>query len=199
MKQSNEIDFEEDGSTIHAAENCIYINGTIEPSTVAPAIGFIIGANAANAYEDIFLFINSSGGHLGEGFALADIIKTSKIPVTTVAIGECDSSALIIAMSGAKRFVAPSTSILSHQYSAGIGLSKHADIQARLKDFTMTAKKVVDHYVKCTGLDESTVKETLVCDTDVFLSPEEAVGFGLFDAVLHDMAQIFADHEEESE
>lgn len=190
-KQHEDEDELEPGNTVQAAENCIYINGAITAETVAPAIGFIIGSNASAEYGDIFLFINSGGGNLYEGFALANVIMASRIPITTVALGECDSAALIIAMSGHNRFVMQDTSILSHQYSAGIGLSKHGDIQARVKDFELTASKVVRHYSKCTGLTEQKVRAELVKKTDVFLSAEEAIGYGLFDEILTNFEQIF--------
>lgn len=199
-KHEDDGDDLESGNTIQAAENCLYINGAITSETVAPAIGFIIGANAAAEYGDIFLFINSGGGNLYEGFALANVIKSSRIPITTVALGECDSAALIIAMSGHHRLVMQDTSILSHQYSAGIGLSKHGDIQARVKDFELTASKVVRHYSKCTGLTEQKVRAELVKETDVFLSAEESVGYGLFDEILTSFEQVFVwDDENEPE
>jgi len=194
-----QVDQDDAGNTVQAAENCLYINGAITSDTVAPAIGFIIGANAAEEFGDIFLFINSGGGNLYEGFALANVISSSRIPITTVALGECDSAALIIAMAGHRRLVMQDTSILSHQYSAGIGLSKHGDIQARVKDFELTASKVVRHYCACTGLSEQKVRADLVKETDVFLSPEEAVGFGLFDEILTDFAQVFVWEEDEME
>lgn len=196
-KKMEEDDDTEDGNTTQAAENCLYINGMINSNTASPVIGFILGANAVNEYEDIFLFINSSGGSLHEGFALANVIRASKIPVYTIALGECDSAALLIAMSGHYRYIMEDTSVLSHQYSAGIGLSKHSDIQARFKDFESTAKKIIKHYMRCTGLNEDKVRSDLVKETDVFLSPEEAVGYGLFDEVLTDFNELFCDPGEE--
>lgn len=195
-----ESEMEEDpSSTIQAAENMLYINGAISSETVAPAIGFIAGANAKQSCDQIVLFINSCGGSLSEGFALSSVIMASRIPVVTVAIGECDSSALVIAMSGHSRLVAPSCSILSHQYSCGIGLTKFADIKARTKDFELTAQKVIDHYVYCTGLSEEIVTQNLVNDLDVFLCAQEAVDFGMFDALFVDMAQLvdFGEQEEQ--
>lgn len=188
---------DDESTTVQAADNCIYINGVISSDTVAPAIGFIAGCNASMEFDRIVLFINSGGGDLNEGFALASVIRASNIPVIVVAIGECDSSALIIAMSADLRLVAPTTSILSHQYSAGIGLSKHTDLKSRMKDLNLTAQKVINHYVECTGLSESDVKKKLVHDSDVFLTPSEAVGFGLFDDIFYDFGQVFFEIESE--
>ena len=196
---ANDLEEELEEETSLPAENCLYINGPIDANSISPAIAFIIGANAANEYEDIFVFINSPGGSLIEGFALANVIYASKIPITTVALGECDSSGLVIAMSGHRRLIAPDTSVLSHQYSAGVGMSKHADIQSRMKEFRMTADKVLNHYVKCTGLSCDDVKEHLVKDVDVYLSAQEAVDFNLFDEIFLDFAQIFSYNEDSEE
>lgn len=200
-KMANEDEYESEGqSTEMVADNMVYITGTISQTTVSPVIGFIAAANVTQQFEQLVIFINSAGGHLAECFALVDVIKASRIPVTTIAIGECDSSALMIAMAGHTRYVAPGCSILSHQYSAGIGLSKHSDLQSRFRDLELTANKVVNHYVECTKLPVEDVKKYLVNDTDVFLTAEEAINYNLFDDLFVDFEQItdFPDQDDEN-
>ena len=196
-KRADDLEEELD-STSAVSENMCYINGPINSDTIASAIGFIVNGNLKENIDFIVLFINSGGGNLTEGFALSNVIRSSLIPVVTVAIGECDSSALIIAMSGHKRLIAPDTSVLSHQYSCGVGLSKYADLKARQKDFEMTAKNVLRHYSKFTGLSEKDVRKYLVNDKDVFLSPEEAISFGLFDEIFTSFDQVLPDEVEVS-
>lgn len=176
---------------VSRSANSIFINGAICPETIGPSISFIIEANMTQEFEVVYLFINSSGGSLIDGLALADVIKASRIPVYIIALGECDSSALMIAMCGHRRFVSPGTSILSHQYSAGMGFSKHADIQARIKDFKTTAALVVNHYAMCLDRTPEYIKKHLVKNVDVFLSPKEAIEHGIFDEIFYDFGQIF--------
>ena len=64
--------------------------------------------------KPIQLFINSYGGSVYDGLALIDVIKRSKTPVHTVCIGSCMSMALWVWLSGAKRFVGESTTLMFH-------------------------------------------------------------------------------------
>ena len=64
--------------------------------------------------KPIQLFINSYGGSVYDGLALIDVIKRSKTPVHTVCIGSCMSMALWVWLSGAKRFVGESATLMFH-------------------------------------------------------------------------------------
>lgn len=65
--------------------------------------------------KPIQLFINSYGGSVYDGLALIDVIKRSKTPVHTVCIGSCMSMALWVWLSGAKRFVGESATLMFHE------------------------------------------------------------------------------------
>lgn len=67
--------------------------------------------------KPIQLFINSYGGSVYDGLALIDVIKRSKTPVHTVCIGSCMSMALWVWLSGAKRFVGKSATLMFHDVS----------------------------------------------------------------------------------
>lgn len=190
---------EEQESTYSVGPNVLYLSGPVSTETIDPAVAFIVGHNINPEFDRLVLIINSPGGSLNQGFALTAAIKASTIPVITVAVGECDSAGLIIAMSGALRLIAPSCSILSHQYSASLGMSKHVDLEAKTKDLKMTAQRVIDHYVQNTGLSEKDVKKFLVNEKDVYLSAEEAVKYGMFDDVFVSFDQIFFEFEQSEE
>ena len=70
--------------------------------------------------EPIMLFINSNGGNAYDAFALADIIKTSKTPVYTIAIGWCMSGGLLIFMAGKKRFVGENATLMFHDVASWV-------------------------------------------------------------------------------
>lgn len=182
----------------------LYISGGICSDTVTPIIGAIVEANSTKnpKVERIVIMIQSSGGDVGEAFALTACMKASSIPIYTVALGRCDSSALFIAMAGHYRFVAPRTSILSHQYSAGFGgMVKHIDLVARQRDFRLTEAAIVSHYIECSGMSEKEVRKQLLRENDVFLSPDEAISLGLFDEIFSDFEQfiIYEETQEEAQ
>jgi ATP-dependent protease ClpP protease subunit len=54
---------------------------------------------------------------------------------------------------------------------------------ATMKEFDLTQKRMVAHYVQCTGLSEEEIKRTLLPAHDVYLSAEEALKLGICDNI----------------
>lgn len=157
-------------------------------SSCASAIRFVLEKNLMEKSErpdHLTFVINSPGGDVNACFALIDTIKSSKIPVHTVGIGLIASCGLNLFMSGAKghRVVTPNTSILSHQFSWG-SYGKEHELFAVVKEFTLTQKRIVDHYKKCTGLNEKKIREILLPAEDVWLDAKEAVKYGIADRIV---------------
>ena len=87
-------------------------------------------------------------------------------------------------MSGQKgyRTLTPNTSILSHQWAWGSAGKEH-ELFATIKEFKLTTQRTIDHYKKCTGLPEKTIREILLPPQDVWLSAKEALKYKLCDKV----------------
>lgn len=130
------------------------------------------------------LFICSPGGSVDAAFALVDVMRGSAIPVRTIGIGEIASAGLIIFLAGMKgqRILTPNTSILSHQYSWG-SQGKHHELMSVVKQFELTHTKMLNHYMKHTGMNEETVMAKLLPSSDVWLSAKEALDLGICDKV----------------
>ena len=128
--------------------------------------------------------INSPGGEVHSAFALIDMMKGSKIPVRTVGLGMIASCGLLTFMSGEKghRILTPNTSILSHQYSWG-SYGKEHELFARVREFELSTERMIEHYKKCTGMDEAGIRKYLLPAKDVWLSAEEAVRYGIADEI----------------
>lgn len=105
--------------------------------------------------KPIQLFINSYGGSVYDGLALIDVIKRSKTPVHTVCIGSCMSMALWVWLSGAKRFVGESATLMFHDVSLFAYRYVNYDIE-----------KVENDYYKCKSeLDRAQLQLDLVNST----------------------------------
>lgn len=169
-----------------------YLYGPVTRDTITPIIKFIITCNVMNPkLPAINLFINSDGGELHEAFALISAIKTSTIPVNTIAIGEVQSAALMIAMAGHKRYVDQHTQIMSHIFSMGRPESKASDMKYHNRDITLTIKRMVDYYVECTGLPKVKVRRNLLPSHDVYMTADQAIAYSLFDEKYVALNQIF--------
>ena len=172
------------------ADHGIFIlSDEITSTNTSDAIEFILERNLVekkNRLENITLIVNSPGGEVTSAFALIDIMQGSRIPVHTLGLGQISSAGLLIFMAGKKGFrtVTPNTSILSHQYSWGSQGKEH-ELVAIVKEFTLTGKRMLNHYMKCTGMSEKKVKEILMPSSDVYLDGNEAVKYNIADRVVN--------------
>lgn len=157
----------------------------IDNESVRSVIEWIIDANFSEEKPEILnLMICSGGGSLSSGFALIDVMRGSGIPVRTIGVGEIASAGLMIFMAGkaGERVLTPNTAILSHQYSWGSS-GKHHELISAAKAFDLTSSMLVNHYKKCSNLTEDKIKKILLPPHDVWLSPEEALKYGLCDMI----------------
>lgn len=156
----------------------------ITPSSILPAIEFILEQNFEKNNKELTLVINSPGGDVCSAFALIDTMKGSKIPIRTIGLGMIASCGLLIFISGQKgrRILTPNTSILSHQYSWG-SFGKEHELFAVQKEFDLTSKRMIDHYMKCTTMKEKEIKKLLLPPHDVWLSADEAKKYNICDEI----------------
>ena len=76
----------------------------------------------------------------------------------------------------------PNTSILSHQFSWCSDGKAH-ELFATIKEFELTQKRMIEHYRRCTELDEETIRKVLLPPQDVWLSPQEAKDYNICDHI----------------
>jgi ATP-dependent Clp protease protease subunit len=126
----------------------------------------------------------SSGGDVSLAFALIDVMNRSSIPIRTIGLGTVASAGLLIFISGNKgrRVLTPNTSILSHQFSWGSDGKAH-ELFAQVKEFELTQLRMIEHYKRCTGMDEEKIKTHLLPPQDVWLSAAEALELGITDNI----------------
>ena len=149
------------------------------------AIEFILKQNAEKKKKKRLQFmICSPGGGMPECFALIDVMKGSRIPIHTVGLGLIASCGLLLFITGehGHRTLTPNTSILSHQFSWG-NYGKEHELFAQVKEFELSTRRMLDHYKKCTGLDEEQIRKHLLPPEDIWLSAKEAKKLGICDQV----------------
>jgi len=76
--------------------------------------------------EEIFLFITSTGGPTGTAISFFDTIRYVLKPrLVTIGSGDVDSSAVIIFLSGSRRFVTKRTTLLLHPAGRIFGTQRY--------------------------------------------------------------------------
>jgi ATP-dependent Clp protease protease subunit len=134
--------------------------------------------------QDITIYVNSPGGSVVSGLAIYDTMQMIPNDVKTVVTGQAASMGAFILSSGTKgkRYSTPSSRIMIHQVSGGArGTTKDVCItleeQKRLNDY-LNKRLAVHCGKKITDIEKYT-------DRDYWMSPEEAVKFGIIDQVIY--------------
>ncbi len=163
-----------------------YFATDFNQNSVKDCITWILDANfqSKTPYENLTLMISSYGGDLFSAFALIDVMRGSHIPIHTVGLGIIASAGLMTFIAGEPgcRTITPNTSILSHQFTAG-SFGKEHELLATQKQFDLVTKRMINHYKKCTKLNEKIIREKLLPPQDIWLSSEEAKKYNLVDHV----------------
>lgn len=141
--------------------------------------------------EPITLIINSPGGSVDAGFAIWDQVNMISSPVRTLVTGMAASMGSVLALCApkGKRYSTPNARFMIHQPSMPGGVQGPAtDIAIHAEEIVKMREKLIDLYVDCTGQTRSVVSKAL--DRDKWLSPEEALGFGLVDTIVDSFASL---------
>ena len=163
-------------------ERIIFITGPINDATSSLVCAQLLFLESESKDKDIYMYINSPGGSVTSGLAMYDTMQYVKPDISTVSIGLSASAGSLLLMAGTagKRISLPNSKIMIHQPSAGFS-GQATDIEIHAKEILDTKKRLNDLYVKHTGKDLKTIEEAM--ERDNFMTPEEALAFGLIDKV----------------
>ncbi len=134
--------------------------------------------------KDIYLYINSPGGVVTAGLAIYDTMQYIKPDVVTICMGQAASMAAVLLAAGSpgKRFSLPHSRIMIHQPLGGFQ-GQATDIEIHAKEILRLKKMLNEILSKHTGQPiEKIEKDT---DRDYFMSPEEALEYGIIDKILN--------------
>ena len=72
---------------------------------------------------------------------------------------------------------------ISHHDAIGSFVNRNHELMAAAKEFDMISTRLINHYKKTTGLDETKIKELLLPPHDIWLSAKEAKQYGICDVI----------------
>ncbi|KAG7351027.1 ATP-dependent Clp protease, proteolytic subunit ClpP [Nitzschia inconspicua] len=133
--------------------------------------------------KDITLYINSPGGSVSAGMAIYDTMQYVPCDVSTVCFGMAASMGAFLLGAGAKgkRRALPNSRIMIHQPLGG-AQGQAADIEIQAKEI-LFIREVLNTYI-AEYCDQPKDKIEADCDRDFFMTPEEAVAYGIIDEVV---------------
>ena len=164
-------------------ERIIFLVGPVNDGMASLISAQLLFLESENPNKDIAIYVNSPGGMVTAGLAIYDTIQYIRPDVSTVCIGLAASMGSLLLAAGAKgkRFATPNAKIMVHQPSGGFQ-GQAADIEIHAKDILETRARLNEIYVRHTGQTLKVIEDAM--ERDKFLSPEEAVKFGMIDEVI---------------
>jgi ATP-dependent Clp protease, protease subunit len=164
-------------------ERIVFLGQEVDEQIANVIVAQLLFLEAEDPQQDIALYVNSPGGSAYAGMAIYDAMQHVRPDVSTICYGIGMSAAAMITTGGAhgKRFALPHAKLMIHQGSAGYR-GTPADIQIAAKEVAATTRQMAEIIARHAGRDVEQVMQDI--DRDRFMTPEEAVAYGLIDGVL---------------
>ena len=164
-------------------ERIIFLGEEVNEHTANIVVAQLLHLAQVDPEADISLYINSPGGSVYDGLAIYDTMNFIKPDVATYGIGLQASMGAFLLSSGAKgkRFCLPHAKVMIHQPSSGTR-GKVTDMEIDLKETWEIKEMLAKIMDKNTGQKLAKIKADM--ERDYWMKPEEAVAYGLIDAVV---------------
>ena len=164
-------------------ERVIFLTGPIEDVVANLVVAQMLYLEAENPDKDISLYINSPGGSVTSGLSIYDTMQFIKPDVSTLCVGQAASMGAVLLTGGAKgkRHALPNSRVLIHQVMGGFQ-GQASDIEIHAQEILSIKQKL--NKILSSHSGQKIDKIAKDSDRDNFMSPEEAVEYGLIDSVM---------------
>ena len=164
-------------------ERVIFLTGPVEDYGANLIVAQMLYLEAENPDKDIHLYINSPGGSVTAGLSIYDTMQFIKPDVSTLCIGQAASMGAVLLSGGAKgkRQALPNSRVMIHQVLGGFQ-GQASDIEIHTQEILSIKKKLNEILANHSGQKVDKIAKD--SDRDNFMSPDQAVKYGLIDAVV---------------
>lgn len=166
-------------------DRIIFIHTPINDDIASLIIAQLLFLESEDPEKDISIYINSPGGSVSAGLAIYDTMQYIKCDCRTICMGMAASmgSVLLTAGTKGKRIALPHSRIMIHQPLGGTE-GQATDIEIYTKEMLRIRDSLYNIYTKHTGKSYDVVKAD--CERDNYMSPEQALEYGLIDRIMHE-------------
>jgi ATP-dependent Clp protease protease subunit len=164
-------------------ERIVFLGQEVDDQIANLIISQMLYLEAQDPDKDICLYINSPGGMAYAGMAIYDVIQHVRPDVSTICVGMGMSAAAMVLSGGArgKRLALPNARIMIHQGSAG-ARGAPSDMEIQLREVLAITRRMAEIIAHHSGRSVEQVAADI--DRDYFMTPEEAMEYGLIDAII---------------
>ena len=137
--------------------------------------------------KPIDLYVSTYGGSADDMASLVDIMNMIKkdCPIKTIGIGKVMSAGVLILASGTKgeRYIGKNCRVMIHSVIAGSSGALH-NLENELAEVKKMQEVYLDSLVEVTKLTKKQLKSFMRRKTNVYLTAEEAIKYGIADKIL---------------
>jgi ATP-dependent Clp protease protease subunit len=170
----------------------VYLGMPLVPAVTELIVAEFLYLQYENAQKPVFMYINSTGtsnpdgssaGFETEAFAIADTMNYIKPPVHTICVGQALGTCAMLLSSGEKgqRAALPNSTIMIHQPRTQ-ARGQASDIAIKAREVLYNRKQCFEIIAKTSG--QSLEKVMKDASRTKYLSPQEAVEYGIIDKIL---------------
>ena len=164
-------------------ERIVFLGEPVTSESANRIVAQLLFLEAEDPDKDIYLYINSPGGSVYDGLGIFDTMQHIKPDVHTVCVGLAASMGAFLLCAGTrgKRSSLTHSRIMIHQPLGG-ARGQASDIRIQADEILYLKKKLNTELAERTGQPLSRIEEDT--DRDFFMSPAEAMEYGLIDKVI---------------
>jgi len=164
-------------------ERIIFLGTGINDQVSDSLVAQLLFLEAEDPEKDIQIYINSPGGSVTAGMAIYDTMQQISPDVVTICFGVAASMGAFLLSGGekGKRLALPNSRIMIHQPLGG-AQGQAVEIEIQAKEILFLKKTLNSLLAEHTGQPLEKINEDT--ERDYFLSPSEAVEYGLIDKVI---------------
>ena len=164
-------------------ERILFLGGEVNDGVANALVAQMLYLDSEDSSKPIYLYINSPGGSVTAGLAIYDTMQQVAPDVVTICYGLAASMGAFLLSGGTKgkRLALPNARIMIHQPLGG-AQGQAVDIEIQAKEILYLKETLNGLMAEHTGQPLDKISEDT--DRDYFLSPAEAVEYGLIDRVV---------------
>lgn len=164
-------------------DRILILSGQVNDEMANVLIAQMLYLANEDSQKDITIYINSPGGSVSAGLAIYDSMQFVPCDVNTVCFGMAASMGAFLLGAGTKgkRKCLPNARVMIHQPLGGAG-GQAADMEIQAKEILFLREILNTYLADFTGKPITKIAED--CDRDYFMTPEEAVEYGIIDEVV---------------
>ena len=164
-------------------DRIIFIGTEVNDQVANAVMAQLLFLDKVNKAQDISIYINSPGGSVTAGLAMYDTMQFVSPDISTYCLGQAASMGAVLLCGGTKgkRFALPNSRVMIHQPWGG-AQGTATDMNIQVAEILKMKKNLEAIMAGHAGRTPEELAEA--CDRDNFMSPQEAMDFGLIDHVL---------------